>query len=42
MPRVSAFYGIVIAVYYDDVGPHSAPHFHATYAEPCSASRTAT
>ena len=29
MPRVSAFYGIVIAMYYSD---HSPPHFHAIYA----------
>lgn len=33
MPRVSEFYGIVIAIYYDDVGQHNAPHFHATYGE---------
>lgn len=33
MPRVSEFFGIVIAIYYDDVGQHSRPHFHATYAE---------
>ena len=30
MPRISAFYGIAIWMYYDD---HSPPHFHATYAE---------
>jgi hypothetical protein len=30
VPRVSAFYGIVIAMYYDD---HSPPHFHARYGE---------
>lgn len=30
MPRISAFYGIVIAMYYDD---HPPPHFHAKYAE---------
>ena len=28
MPRISAFYGIVIWMYYDD---HNPPHFHATY-----------
>ena len=28
MPRISAFFGIVIAMYYDD---HSPPHFHAVY-----------
>ena len=30
MPRVSAFYGIVIAMYFDD---HPPPHFHAKYGE---------
>ena len=30
MPRISAFYGIVIAMYFDD---HSPPHFHAKYGE---------
>lgn len=30
MPRISAFYGIVIWMYYAD---HDPPHFHATYAE---------
>jgi hypothetical protein len=30
MPRVSAFYGIVIAMYFRD---HNPPHFHATYGE---------
>lgn len=30
MPRISAFYGIVIAMYYDD---HRPPHFHARYGE---------
>ncbi len=29
MPRVSAFYGIVIEMYYGD---HPPPHFHARYA----------
>jgi hypothetical protein len=29
MPRISAFYGIVIAMYYREHGP---PHFHALYA----------
>lgn len=33
MPRVSEFYGIVVAIYYGDVGQHSRPHFHAQYAE---------
>lgn len=30
MPRISAFYGIVIAMYYRD---HAPPHFHAIYGE---------
>src|SRR5213083_822432 len=30
VPRISTFYGIVIAMYYDD---HPPPHFHAKYAE---------
>ncbi len=30
MPRISAFYGIVIAMYYRD---HHPPHFHAIYGE---------
>jgi hypothetical protein len=30
VPRISSFYGIVIAMYYRD---HHAPHFHAIYAE---------
>ena len=30
VPRISAFYGIVIAMYFDD---HPPPHFHAKYAE---------
>lgn len=29
MPRLSTFYGIVIAMYYSD---HNPPHFHALYA----------
>lgn len=33
MPRISEFFGIVIAIYYDDAGQHSKPHFHAQYAE---------
>jgi hypothetical protein len=30
MPRLSSFYGIVIAMYYKE---HGLPHFHARYAE---------
>jgi Domain of unknown function (DUF4160) len=29
MPRISTFYGIVIAIYYDD---HAPPPFHAIYS----------
>ena len=28
MPEISRFFGIVIAIYYDD---HPPPHFHAKY-----------
>jgi hypothetical protein len=30
MPRISAFYGVVITMYFDE---HAPPHFHARYAE---------
>jgi hypothetical protein len=30
MPRISAFYGIVITIYSSD---HAPPHFHARYGE---------
>jgi hypothetical protein len=30
MPRLSAFYGIVIGMFYRD---HPPPHFHARYAD---------
>jgi hypothetical protein len=30
VPRISAFYGIVITMYYRD---HEPPHFHAVYGE---------
>ena len=30
VPRLSAFYGIVITMYFRD---HPPPHFHAHYAE---------
>ena len=30
MPRVSQFFGIVIAMYFND---HAPPHFHAKYQE---------
>jgi hypothetical protein len=30
MPRISAFYGVVILMYFSD---HNPPHFHAEYGE---------
>jgi hypothetical protein len=30
MPRISAFFGIVIWMYYND---HQPPHFHASYGD---------
>jgi hypothetical protein len=30
MPRISSFFGIVIAMFFDD---HGFPHFHARHAE---------
>ena len=30
MPRVSEFFGIIIAMYFND---HAPPHFHAKYQE---------
>lgn len=30
MPEVSRFYGIIIAMYFNE---HNPPHFHAKYAE---------
>ncbi len=30
MPRLSAFYGLVIYIYWQD---HTPPHFHAEYGE---------
>jgi hypothetical protein len=32
MPRVSAFYGIVIRMFYDENIHPGRPHFHAEYA----------
>jgi len=29
VPRISSFYGITIAMYFND---HAPPHFHVTYA----------
>jgi hypothetical protein len=31
MPRISFFYGITIAMYWDE-GHHGRPHFHARYS----------
>ena len=31
MPRISSFYGIVIAMYFDEARHEGRPHFHATY-----------
>ncbi|NJL26990.1 MAG: DUF4160 domain-containing protein [Thermoanaerobaculia bacterium] len=30
MPRISQFFGVIIAIYYRD---HAPPHFHAIYQE---------
>jgi hypothetical protein len=30
MPQISAFYGIVIWMYYDEMHHRGRPHFHAT------------
>lgn len=30
MPEICRFYGIIIAMFYDD---HNPPHFHARYAK---------
>ncbi len=32
MPRVSAFYGIVIEMYFREAHHSGRPHFHAEYA----------
>ena len=31
MPRISAFYGIVIWMYHDEIQHLGRPHFHASY-----------
>jgi hypothetical protein len=33
MPRISAFYGIVIWMYHDESHHRGRPHFHATYGD---------
>ena len=32
MSELSRFYGIIIAIYFRDVGKHNAPHIHVDYA----------
>jgi hypothetical protein len=32
VPRISAFYGIVIWIYHDESHHRGRPHFHATYS----------
>jgi len=34
MPEISRFYGIIIAMFYDD---HNPPHFHARYGKASAA-----
>jgi len=31
MPVISMFYGILIAMYYEDTGRHNKPHIHVRY-----------
>ncbi|KHE91077.1 MAG: hypothetical protein SCABRO_03181 [Candidatus Scalindua brodae] len=31
MPVISMFYGIVVAIYYEDTGRHNKPHIHVRY-----------
>lgn len=33
MPRISAFYGIVIWMYHDEIHHRGRPHFHAHYGD---------
>jgi hypothetical protein len=33
VPRISAFYGIVIWMYHDEMHHRGRPHFHARYAD---------
>lgn len=33
MPRISAFYGITVWMYHDELHHRGRPHFHARYAE---------
>ncbi len=31
MPTISMFYGILVAMYYNDTGRHNKPHIHVRY-----------
>jgi hypothetical protein len=31
MPVISMFYGILVAIYYEDTGRHNKPHIHVRY-----------
>lgn len=31
MPTISMFYGIIVLMYYEDIGQHSLPHIHVRY-----------
>jgi len=31
MPTISMFYGILVAIYYEDTGRHNSPHIHVRY-----------
>lgn len=31
MPIISMFYGILVAIYYEDTGSHNKPHIHIRY-----------
>ena len=33
MPSISAFYGIIIRMYFSDTDRHKMPHIHVFYAE---------
>ena len=33
MPELSRFFGIIIYMYFNDVGKHYKPHIHAKYGE---------
>lgn len=31
MPTISMFYGILVAIFYEDTGRHNKPHIHVRY-----------